>query len=281
MPKNIMMNSVDHATATVVSPTSTVESRVTSEASFRAASSPAPDAVVYNRRSSDRRAPRGSVSSDLLTDVVAPLPMRTVVARTSGYTRFVKPAIDRIGAAVALTVAAIPMAVIAVGVASQLGRPVLFRQTRIGLNGEPFEVLKFRTMRPDRRRQRLDVIHDRRQTHKSDNDPRHTGFGRFLRRYSLDELPQLINVLRGEMSFVGPRPELESVVEDNYRPGLEQRHLVRPGLTGLWQVSARGDGPMHENGEWDLDYVEQISLRTDLSVLLKTPGAMFGERTGS
>ena len=76
-----------------------------------------------------------------------------------------------------------------------------------------------------------------------------------LRRYSLDELPQLINVLRGEMSIVGPRPELDSVVEQ-YPPALHQRHFVKPGLTGLWQVSARGSGPMHENGQWDLAYVE-------------------------
>ena len=125
------------------------------------------------------------------------------------------------------------------------------------------------------------MIHDRRETHKSDEDPRHTRVGRFLRRYSLDELPQLINVLRGEMSFVGPRPELASVVAENYRPGLEQRHLVKPGLTGLWQVSARGNGPMHENGEWDLVYVEHVSLRTDLQILAKTPAAMLGDRTGA
>lgn len=212
---------------------------------------------------------------------VAPMPMRRVTARTSVYTKHVKPVADRIAAALALSVAAIPMAAVAVAVGTQLGRPVLFRQTRIGLDGEPFEVLKFRTMRPDRRGQRLDVIHDRRETHKSDNDPRHTALGRLLRRYSIDELPQLINVLRGEMSFVGPRPELDSVVAEEYRPGLEQRHLVKPGLTGLWQVSARGDGPMHENGEWDLDYVEQISWLTDLRILVKTPSAMLGDRTGA
>ncbi len=212
---------------------------------------------------------------------VAALPMRSVSPVRSTYTRLAKPAFDRVAAAAALVVAAVPMAAIAVSVAVYLDRPVLFRQTRIGLDGEPFEVLKFRTMRPDRRGQRLDVIHDRRETHKSDEDPRHTRLGMFLRRYSLDELPQLINVLRGEMSLVGPRPELASVVAESYRPGLDQRHLVKPGLTGLWQVSARGDGPMHENGDWDLDYVERVSLRTDLDILAKTPSAMFGERIGS
>jgi lipopolysaccharide/colanic/teichoic acid biosynthesis glycosyltransferase len=213
--------------------------------------------------------------------VVASLPMRRVVATSSIYTRTVKPGVDRVAAAAALVVAAIPMAAISVTVAVYLGRPVLFHQTRIGLDGVPFEVLKFRTMRPDRRGQRLDVIHDRRETHKSNEDPRHTRVGRFLRRYSLDELPQLINVLRGEMSIVGPRPELASIVSESYRPGLDQRHFVKPGLTGLWQVSARGDGPMHENGEWDLDYVERVSLRTDLAILAKTPGAMLGDQTGA
>ena len=213
--------------------------------------------------------------------VAASMSMRRVVATSSFYTCVVKPGFDRVAAAGALVVAAVPMAAVAFTVAVYLDRPVLFRQTRIGLDGEPFEVLKFRTMRPDRRGLRLDVIHDRRETHKSSDDPRHTRVGRFLRRYSLDELPQLINVLRGEMSFVGPRPELASVVAESYRPGLEQRHLVKPGLTGLWQVSARGNGPMHENGEWDLDYVERVSLRTDLMILAKTPAAMLGDRAGA
>ncbi len=196
------------------------------------------------------------------------------------YVRVVKPMFDRVLALAALGAAAIPMAVIAGVVASTIGRPVLFRQRRIGADGQPFEVLKFRTMSPDRRGQRLDVIHDRRQTHKSDNDPRHTRVGRVLRRYSLDELPQLLNVLRGEMSVVGPRPELDSVVEQ-YPPALHQRHYVKPGLTGLWQVSARGSGPMHENGQWDLAYVQRVSLRTDLQILTRTPRALLGENVGS
>ncbi len=207
-------------------------------------------------------------------------PMRTVTPRHGLYPRVVKPAFDRVAAVVGLTVLAIPIAMIATVVLVTIGRPVLFRQRRVGWNGEVFEVLKFRTMRSDRRRQEVDVIADRRETHKSERDPRHTRVGRFLRRYSLDELPQLVNVLRGEMSIVGPRPELESVV-DGYHPGLEQRHLVKPGLTGLWQVSARGRGPMHENGEWDLAYVEQVSLRADLAIIGRTPAAMLARNTGA
>ena len=203
----------------------------------------------------------------------------TVERPASTYVIVVKPLLDRAIAVGALAVAAIPMTMIAGVIAVSLGRPVLFRQRRVGLDGEAFDVIKFRTMRPDRRSRELDVIHDRRVTHKTVEDPRHTRVGRFLRKYSLDELPQLFNVLRGEMSIIGPRPELVPVVE-GYRPGLEQRHLVKPGLTGLWQVSARGNGPMHENGEWDIEYVRRVSLVTDLSILAKTPGALVGRNTG-
>jgi lipopolysaccharide/colanic/teichoic acid biosynthesis glycosyltransferase len=211
---------------------------------------------------------------------VALFASRTIPAPGGPYVRFVKPLVDRVLAALALVVVAVPMLFIAGVVALTMGRPVLFRQRRVGRDGEVFEVLKFRTMRPDRRGNQLDVIHDRRRTHKSDADPRHTRVGRFLRRYSLDELPQLFNVLQGEMSIVGPRPELEAVVA-NYAPALHQRHHVAPGITGLWQVSARGSGPMHENGQWDLAYVEQVSLRIDLRIIAKTPAAMFGANCGS
>ena len=221
--------------------------------------------------------PDGGTVPDL---AALPLPLRRVVLRPTFYTRVLKPAGDRVIAAAGLCVLAVPMLAIAAVVVLTMGRPVLFRQWRIGLGGVPFEVLKFRTMGPDRRVGVLAVIRDRRRTHKSDRDPRHTDVGRFLRRHSLDELPQLINIVRGDMSIVGPRPELESVVRNHYPPGLAQRHQVRPGLTGLWQISARGDGPMHENGEWDLDYVERISLVTDLGILLRTPGALFGKHAG-
>ncbi len=196
------------------------------------------------------------------------------------YIRVVKPFLDRTIAIVAAVVAAVPMLMIAGVVAVSMGRPVLFRQRRVGRDGVPFEVLKFRTMRPDRRGREINVADDRRVTHKSSRDPRHTAVGRFLRKYSLDELPQIFNVLRGEMSIVGPRPELPAVVE-RYPQGLERRHAVKPGLTGLWQVSARGDGPMHEHGEWDLAYVERVSLRTDLSIIARTPKAMLGENAGT
>ena len=212
--------------------------------------------------------------------VVVRLRPEEVHAPSGAYVRVLKPALDRLIAVTAAIVAAIPMVVIAGVVALSMGRPVLFRQQRIGRDGVTFEVLKFRTMRPDRRGRQLTVERDRRTTHKSAGDPRHTQVGRFLRKYSLDELPQIFNVLRGDMSIVGPRPELPAVVE-RYPQGLERRHAVKPGLTGLWQISARGDGPMHEHGEWDLAYVERVSLRTDLSIMIRTPKAMLGENAGA
>ena len=196
------------------------------------------------------------------------------------YTQYLKTGIDRAAALCALIVVAMPMLLIGVLVLVSMGSPILFQQRRIGLNGKVFNVLKFRTMGQDRRFKDVFVQQEDRITHKSDKDPRHTTVGKILRRYSLDELPQLVNILRGDMSIVGPRPELETVVNAKYPKNLEQRHLVRPGLTGLWQISARGEGPMHENGEWDLKYVEQISLLTDIKIICKTPFAMFGRNKG-
>lgn len=204
------------------------------------------------------------------------------------YVRIAKPFIDRTVGAVALVLAIPLFGVVALAVRLRIGTPVLFRQRRCGLNGEPFDVLKFRTMRTDRRSaqrsdrrsgRRLEAGGDRRITHKSDKDPRHTDLGRQLRKWSLDELPQLWNVVRGEMSLVGPRPELVDIVS-RYEPWQHQRHLVRPGLTGLWQISRRGEGLMHLYTDIDLEYVATISLRTDLKILFRTIPAALG-RSGS
>lgn len=195
------------------------------------------------------------------------------------YVRAGKPAMDRTVGAAALLLASPILAAVAIAVRWRIGTPVMFRQRRCGLNGEAFDVLKFRTMRADRRSQRASVPVDRRMTHKSEADPRHTDVGRQLRKWSLDELPQLWNVVRGEMSLVGPRPELVEIVE-GYEPWQHQRHLVRPGLTGLWQISRRGEGLMHLYTDIDLEYVATVSLRTDLKILFRTiPAAL--SRSGS
>ena len=201
--------------------------------------------------------------------------------RRGAYARWGKPVLDRAVAGAALA-ALLPMVLlVALVVLAEFGRPVLFRQRRVGLHGRHFTVYKFRTMLEDRRTTPSadwDGV-CRRQTHKSDDDPRHTRVGRLLRKTSLDELPQLWNVLVGDMSLVGPRPELVSVVE-RYEPWQHRRHAVKPGLTGLWQVTARGDRPMHELTHIDLEYVASVSARNDLKLLLATPRALLS-RSGS
>jgi lipopolysaccharide/colanic/teichoic acid biosynthesis glycosyltransferase len=204
---------------------------------------------------------------------------RLVNAPTTFYARVGKPAFDRLVGLVLLVVTFPLMAAVGVAVWISVGRPLIFRQPRIGKNGVPFTVFKFRTMRPDRRRQNHPVMQDRRVTHKSERDPRHTRVGRRLRGWSLDELPQLWNVVRGDMSLVGPRPELVEVVE-RYEPWQHQRHLVKPGLTGLWQVSRRGEGLMYLYTDLDLEYIATMSFRTDLGILARTlPAAL--SRSGS
>ena len=190
-----------------------------------------------------------------------------------------KPLLDRIGALLLCAVALPIVAIIAVVIRMMMGSPVLYIQERVGWQGKRFRMYKFRTMRLDQRReQRPFPGVDRRVRHKTLEDPRHTAVGRFLRRRSLDELPQLWNVVLGDMSLVGPRPELPSVVA-RYEPWQHDRHLCKPGLTGLWQISARnnGDGSlMCEHTEIDLEYLRAISLRTDLMILRKTLGVLGG-----
>jgi lipopolysaccharide/colanic/teichoic acid biosynthesis glycosyltransferase len=214
---------------------------------------------------------------------VAELPRSSGLAAPRGpWADGLKRGFD-VGVAAVVGLVLLPLLLlIALAVRLRLGSSVLFRQRRVGRGGQPFTVLKFRTMDPCRRQRALssgwDGI-DRRYTHKSDMDPRHTALGRWLRRTSLDELPQLWNVLRGDMSLVGPRPELVEVVS-RYEPWQHARHAVRPGVTGLWQVSARGARPMHELTHIDLDYVRTLSFRRDLAILLRTPFALL-RRSGA
>lgn len=204
--------------------------------------------------------------------------------RPSGYERIVKPTLDRVLAGIMLVALAPLIALVALVVGMSLGRPLLYRQQRVGLHGRPFDMLKFRTMLPDRRQNPQDVRRhrgaERRFTHKSPHDPRHVPIGRFLRRFSLDELPQLWNVLRGDMSLIGPRPELVHVVA-SYERWQHARHAVKPGITGLWQVTDRSSGDlMLHHTDTDLRYLEQISFGTDLRILLRTlPAAL--RRQGS
>jgi lipopolysaccharide/colanic/teichoic acid biosynthesis glycosyltransferase len=199
-----------------------------------------------------------------------------LVAPASLYHRSFKRAMDLIIASLLMVVLAPIMAVAALIVRVSIGSPVLFRQQRIGLNGRPFELYKLRTMRPERRvRDEPYGGPDRRHTHKSRNDPRVLPIGSLLRKFRVDELPQLWNVLKGDMSMVGPRPELPHIVS-RYEHWQHRRHTVRPGLTGLWQVSSLNDRPMHECTEVDVQYVESIGLRVDIAILARTPLAIVG-----
>jgi lipopolysaccharide/colanic/teichoic acid biosynthesis glycosyltransferase len=196
------------------------------------------------------------------------------------YEKVAKPVVDRIAGAV-LSIVTFPLIMILVPLIwANLGRPAIFKQVRIGRFGREFTVYKLRTMESDRRDSSSPIGHtDRRVNHKSTSDPRHTSVGRFLRKWSLDEIPQFWNLAIGDMSLVGPRPELPEIV-NKYEPWQHRRHEVRPGITGLWQVSARGDAPMHEATDIDIDYVEEIGLVEDLRIVLSTPQAVLGSKKG-
>ncbi len=155
--------------------------------------------------------------------------------------------------------------------------PVLFRQKRVGLRGEEFTMLKFRSMVPNAEDLLAELEQQQRDAgnevlFKMKNDPRVTPTGRFMRKYSLDELPQLFNVIGGSMSLVGPRPPLQKEV-DQYADHVHRRFLVKPGITGLWQVSGRSSLSWEESVRLDLSYVENWSLVGDLTILLKTARA--------
>jgi exopolysaccharide biosynthesis polyprenyl glycosylphosphotransferase len=197
-----------------------------------------------------------------------------------GWRRVVKGGVDRLAAFVAVILLAPVLAGIALAVGLTSRGPVLYRQERVGLNGQVFTMLKFRSMVEDADRQlealRANNISDG-LLFKMRTDPRVTPVGRWLRRLSLDELPQLFNVLGGSMSLVGPRPPLPGEVAQ-YDPSVSRRLLVKPGLTGLWQISGRSDLSWEESVRLDLRYVENWSLALDLLILWKTVSAVIRSR---
>ena len=188
-----------------------------------------------------------------------------------------KRLIDVGGSIVGLVVLAPLFVVVALAIAIADGRPVLFRQRRIGRDGQSIRIWKFRTMAHDAE-DRLAELTPRNEVlgpgFKLSDDPRLTRCGRFLRRSSLDELPQLLNVLAGEMSLVGPRPALPSEVAA-YAPWQCRRLAVKPGLTGLWQVTARNDPDVDRWVRLDLAYIDGWSLRLDLAILARTVPAVL------
>lgn len=209
---------------------------------------------------------------------VAGLPLLHVEEPTlTGVSRVVKSAVERVGA-VALLLVFTPILVL-IGLAVRLTSkgPALFKQARVGQGGQLFTVYKFRTMRRTAEAERAQLVAATTVDgllFKLPNDPRCTRLGRFLRRYSIDELPQLWNVVIGDMSIVGPRPPLPSEVA-GYDDELRRRLLVKPGMTGLWQVSGRSDLSWNESVRLDLYYVENWSPSLDLVILAKTALAVL------
>jgi lipopolysaccharide/colanic/teichoic acid biosynthesis glycosyltransferase len=202
-----------------------------------------------------------------------------------------KRAADLLIASLLLVVSLPIWCAIAVGLKVTTRGPILFRQRRIGLHGGEFTVLKFRTMHhgasEDVHKQFIAAMISDRQPaaaaggiHKLQDDSRVTAVGRWLRRTSLDELPQLLNVLRGEMSIVGPRPPMAYEVT-KYEPWQWGRLAARPGITGLWQVSGRNRLTYRQMCELDVRYIEEWSLLTDAKIVLRTPWVMFVDRGGA
>jgi len=222
-----------------------------------------------------------------LTDVAGPRVLTRPVAGLSllhveapvfaGPRLAFKTVIDRIAAAVLLVLLSPLFALVAVRIRRDHDGSVFFRQERIGKDGESFPMLKFRTMLVGSEMM-LPSLLDRSQGQgplfKLRDDPRITPIGARLRRYSLDELPQLINVLRGQMSLVGPRPPLPTEVE-TYANDVRRRLLVKPGMTGLWQINGRSDLTWDESVRFDLYYVENWSVMSDLMILWRTGRAVL------
>ncbi len=229
----------------------------------------------------------GLIMAPALTDIAGPrihtqqvagLPLIHVTTPTlEGGQRVAKRLFDIIVSGMLILALSPIMALVALLVRLDSKGPVLFRQSRIGMEGRPFQMLKFRSMVVDAEA-RLAELESRNEGQgllfKLKDDPRITRIGGVLRKYSLDELPQLFNILTGSMSLVGPRPPLPREVEA-YEQDVRRRLLVKPGLTGLWQVSGRSNLSWQDSVRLDLYYVENWSLAGDLVIILRTARAVF------
>src|SRR5581483_6303096 len=214
---------------------------------------------------------------DLNTVVGIPL-IGVREVRIQGWNRIVKRGLDILLSSALLLLFALPAALLALAIKLDSPGPIIYRQRRVGRGGVPFEAYKFRSMREgaDRELEQLRALNEADgPLFKMRRDPRVTRVGRLLRRASLDELPQLLNVLQGQMSLVGPRPPIPAEVEQ-YEPWHMKRLEVSPGLTGLWQVSGRSDLSFDEMVLLDIYYIETWSLGLDLRILFRTlPAVLF------
>jgi exopolysaccharide biosynthesis polyprenyl glycosylphosphotransferase len=195
----------------------------------------------------------------------------------SGFNRIVKRIFDLMIASLSLLVIWPVMLMVAIAIKLDSPGPAILRQERVGENGRLFQVYKFRSMVQNADKRLAEVVQENEQgqiVHKRRNDPRITRVGRFIRRTSIDELPQLFNVMKGEMSMVGPRPELPFIVA-HYESWQHKRFAVPPGITGWWQISGRSDKPMHLHTEDDLYYISHYSPLLDLQILWRTIGVVL------
>ncbi|MEX2246006.1 MAG: sugar transferase [Dehalococcoidia bacterium] len=218
---------------------------------------------------------------DAELEVVHPLATSVTYADLGGFAYGLKGVLDRLVALLLLMLLAVPLVAITVAIRLSSPGPALLRQVRVGRFGRPFMAYKFRSMSENAELQRDELEdqndHDAPFIFKLRRDPRVTRLGRFLRRTSLDELPNLLNVLRGEMSLVGPRPPLPREVA-HYDAHHLQRLATTPGMTGLWQISGRSELEFEEMVELDIEYIERWSLWLDLRIILRTPLAVLGGR---
>ncbi len=195
----------------------------------------------------------------------------------SGFNRVIKRIFDLVVASLSLLVIWPVMLITAIAIRLDSPGPIILKQQRVGENGRLFYVYKFRSMVQDADKRQHEVLRetaDGQIIHKHRDDPRVTRVGRIIRRLSIDELPQLFNVLKGEMSMVGPRPELPMIVA-RYEAWQHKRFAVPPGITGWWQVSGRSDKPMHLHTEDDLYYITHYSPLLDLQILWRTIGVVL------
>ena len=190
------------------------------------------------------------------------------IGSISGWSKILKRAMDFTFSLIGIIISLPLWIIIPISIKLDSRGPVFFIQERVGEKGRIFNMLKFRTMRSD--------VHPFDYAPRSPDDPRITRVGRVIRRMSLDELPQLINVLKGDMSLVGPRPEMPFIVK-KYQDWQRKRLEVKPGITGLWQIMGRKDLPLHENLEYDFYYIKNQSLLLDFVILIKTiPQVLLG-----
>jgi lipopolysaccharide/colanic/teichoic acid biosynthesis glycosyltransferase len=222
----------------------------------------------------------GSGAGERIVDLTLLESPRRGLLNASAAQRFTKRAVDVVGSSILLIVT-LPLAVLsAMAILLTSRGPLLYVQERVGKEGRPFRMLKFRSMRRDAHEVRGDVLHLNTATgpvFKVPRDPRITTVGRLIRKLSIDEIPQLVNVLRGDMSLVGPRPPLPDEYS-TYGERERGRLAVSPGITCIWQVSGRSDLDFDTWVSMDLEYVENWTLLTDIRLLLQTIPAVLSGR---